>query len=207
VNADNCPDPVDTVWTAEKAEMVEHRPLRGACGHSRNVLPLETGTTRGRPRERGKSRETGPPYGYLAPAGGAQCRPSQATGRLTRRGRARPLHLIHGGALSDLPGQTILARINVAGRRRPGLRPRRSRVMTVSPDEPARSCCTESQGHPGHQGAAPRSLPAALSRPAAREGTAHRPSVQKRVDHLCKTGLSLCTRWGNAGDFAARPRP
>ena len=39
--------------------------------------------------------------GCLAPAGGAWRRPGQATGQPVRRGRARPLHLIHGGALPD----------------------------------------------------------------------------------------------------------
>ena len=46
-----------------------------------------------------RSRETGPSHGYLAPAGGARRRHGWATGQPVRRGRARPLHLIHGGAL------------------------------------------------------------------------------------------------------------
>ena len=71
------------------------------------LSPLETGTTRGRRRERGRSRETGHSRGYLAPAGGAQRRRSQLAG-LARRGRARPLHLIHGGALPDSARQERL---------------------------------------------------------------------------------------------------
>jgi len=39
--------------------------------------------------------------GYLAPAGGARRRQGRATGQPARRGRAGPLHLIHGGALPD----------------------------------------------------------------------------------------------------------
>jgi hypothetical protein len=50
--------------------MAVRRLLRGACVRSRNVLPLETGTTWGRRRKRGRSRETGFSHRYLAPAGG-----------------------------------------------------------------------------------------------------------------------------------------
>ena len=84
--------------------------LRGARGGSRNVSPLETGTTWVRPRERGRSRETGPSHGYLAPAGGARRRRSQLAGRLGAAPQARPLHLVHGGALSDSAGRKRLAR-------------------------------------------------------------------------------------------------
>ena len=80
------------------------------------LSPLETGTTRGRRRERGRSRETGHSRGYLAPAGGAQRRRSQLAG-LARRGRARPLHLIHGGALPDSARQERLGQGRHPGRR------------------------------------------------------------------------------------------
>src|SRR2546429_3549948 len=76
------------------------------------LSPLETGTTRGRRRERGRSRETGPSRGYLAPAGGARRAArgeDQATGRPARRGRARPLPLIHGGAVPDSAPQGRVA--------------------------------------------------------------------------------------------------
>jgi len=86
---------------AGKPGMAGHGLLRGARPCSRNVSPSETDTTWGRPRERERSRETGFSCGYLAPAGGARCRQGQATDQPARRGRAGPLHLIHGGALPD----------------------------------------------------------------------------------------------------------
>ncbi len=75
------------------------------------LSPLETGTTRGRRRERGRSRETGPSRGYSGPGGRRAARgEDQATGLSARRGRARPLHLIQGGAVPDSARQEGLAR-------------------------------------------------------------------------------------------------
>ena len=82
------------------------------------LSPLETGTTRGRRRERARSRETGPSRGYLAPAGGARRRRSQLAGQPARRGRARPLHLIHGGAVPDSARQERHCQDRHRGRRR-----------------------------------------------------------------------------------------
>jgi len=72
------------------------------------LSPLETGTTRGRPRERSRNRATRPWHGYPAPAGGARRQQGRLVG-LARRGRGRPLHLIHGGALSDSGGGNVPA--------------------------------------------------------------------------------------------------
>jgi len=108
-------------WIAEEPEMAARRPLRGARLCSTNALPLETGTTWGRPRQRGRNRETGPSHGYLAPAGGARRRQGQATGQPLRRGRAGPLHLIHGGALPDsAPAGMASHRLGIVGNRRNG---------------------------------------------------------------------------------------
>ena len=74
--------------------------LRDARICSRNVLPFGNWCHLGETPERGRSRETGPRAGAW-PGGGAWRRQSRATGQPVRRGRARPLHLIHGGASSD----------------------------------------------------------------------------------------------------------
>jgi len=104
-------------WIAEKPEMAGSGLLRGARGGSRNVSPLETGITWVRPRERGRSREAGPSHGYLAPAGGARRRRRQLAGRLGAAPQARPLHLIHGGALSDSARQETSCQARYPGNR------------------------------------------------------------------------------------------
>ena len=65
-------------------------------------LLLETNITRGRPRGRGRSRETGASRGCLAPA--AACGAGQPGDWPTWHGKAGrgPLHLIHGGDLCQL---------------------------------------------------------------------------------------------------------
>ena len=76
----------------------------GSCAASAEAVemlsPLETGTIWGRPRGRGRSRETGPSRGYLAPAAARGAGKARQLTELARRGRERPLHLIHGGAFS-----------------------------------------------------------------------------------------------------------
>ena len=86
---------------AGKPEMAGRGLLRGARPCSRNILPSETGTTWG--ATLGTLEEPGDrsSRGYLAPAGGTRRRYGQATDQPVRRGRAGPLHLIHGGALPD----------------------------------------------------------------------------------------------------------
>ena len=66
------------------------------------LSPLETGTTRGRRRERGRSRETGPSRGYLAPAGGA--RRSAKTRQLASRGGEAG----HGPSISYMEGPCLI---------------------------------------------------------------------------------------------------
>jgi hypothetical protein len=66
------------------------------------LSPLETGTTRGRRRERGRSRETGPWRGYLAPAGGAGR--SAKTRQLASRGGAAG----HGPSISYMEGPCLI---------------------------------------------------------------------------------------------------
>jgi hypothetical protein len=61
------------------------------------LSPLETGTTWGRPRERGRSRETGPWRGYLAPAVARGAGKARQLVGLARRGRARPPISYMGG--------------------------------------------------------------------------------------------------------------
>jgi len=79
------------------------------------LSPLETGTTWGRPRERGRSRETGPSSGYLAPAAARGVGQGQATGRPGAARPARPPHLIHGGAWSDSARRDVLCQDRHAG--------------------------------------------------------------------------------------------
>src|SRR5437868_8899113 len=98
------------LWIAKNLKMAGRRVLRGACTGSRNALPLETGTTPGatpgtreEPGDRPLARVPGP-GGRRAARG-----EDQATGRSARRGRARPLHLIRGGAVPDSARQECLA--------------------------------------------------------------------------------------------------
>ena len=82
------------------------RALRDACGGSNNTFTAGNGTTRG---DAGNTRGAGRP----APCAGtwprrAACGEDQATGLPTRRGRARPLHLIHGGPCLIQHGKNIL---------------------------------------------------------------------------------------------------
>jgi len=74
------------------------------------LSPLETGTTPGvtpgtreEPGDRPLARVPGP-GGRRAARG-----EDQATGQSARRGRARPLHLIHGGAVPDSARRERLA--------------------------------------------------------------------------------------------------
>ena len=73
------------------------QPARAIEMHS----PQETDTIRGQLRGRERNRATGVYRGCLALADGPRRRKDRATGRpWCGKGRARPLHLIHGGALS-----------------------------------------------------------------------------------------------------------
>jgi hypothetical protein len=105
---------------AEEPQMAGRRPLRGARVCGRNIPPLETGTARGRPRERGRSRETGASHGYLAPAGGGRRRRGRATGQpgAARPGGAPPSHTWRGPADSARPESRAPAR--QGGNRRDG---------------------------------------------------------------------------------------
>ena len=91
--------------------MAGRRALRGACGGSNNAFtagnghhPGATPGTREEPGDRPLARVPGP-GGRRAARG-----EDQATGQPARRGRARPLHLIHGGAVPDSARQERLAR-------------------------------------------------------------------------------------------------
>jgi hypothetical protein len=91
--------------------MAGRRALRCACGGSNNAFtagnghhPGATPGTREEPGDRPLARVPGP-GGQRAARG-----EDQATGQPARRGRARPLHLIHGGALPDSARQERLAR-------------------------------------------------------------------------------------------------
>jgi hypothetical protein len=72
------------------------------------LSPLETGTTWGRPRERGRSRETGPSRGYLAPAGGARRRRRPA-GWCGEAGQGPSISYMEGPCLI-LTGRNVFAR-------------------------------------------------------------------------------------------------
>jgi hypothetical protein len=70
------------------------------------ALPLETGPP-GETRERAEDRAAGASHGFLAPAVGAHREHGRATSQTDgARPKARPFHLIHGGALwhSARPG-------------------------------------------------------------------------------------------------------
>jgi hypothetical protein len=107
-------------WIAEQKEMAGRRALRGACGGSNNAFtagnghhPVATPGTREEPGDRPLARVPGP-GGRRAARG-----EDQAAGQSARRGRARPLHLIHGGAVPDSARRERLAG---AGTRHPGNR-------------------------------------------------------------------------------------
>lgn len=162
----------------------------GSCAAPAKAVEMshrsETGTTWGRPRERGRSRETGPSRGYLAPAGGARHRHSQATA--SRCGEAG-----QGPCISYMQGPClILPARNAAPAPAPHVGGRRN--------APAR--------HPVVRAGQPRFWTgcAATERPASAKVVGVDAAVHTHVDHLCKTAPGLCTRGGNAGDFAARPR-
>ena len=73
------------------------------------LSPPETGTTRGRRRERGRSRETGPSRGYLAPAGGAwrSAKTRQLASRSGEAGHGPSISYMEGPCLI-LPGRNVL---------------------------------------------------------------------------------------------------
>ena len=105
-------------WIAEKQEMAGRRALRGARGGSRNAFtagngyhPGATPGTREEPGDRPLARVPGP-GGRRAARG-----EDQGAGLPARRGRARPLHLIHGGAVPDSARQERLARAGTPGNR------------------------------------------------------------------------------------------
>ena len=88
--------------------MAGRRALRGARGGSRNAFTVGNGHHPGRRRERGRSRETGPSRGYLAPAGGARRRRSQLAGR-GEAGHGPSISYMEGPCLI-LPGRNVIAR-------------------------------------------------------------------------------------------------
>ena len=103
---------------AEKTEIIDFRLLRGVRGGSRNAFTVGNGLHLGATRERGRSRETGPSHGCLAPAGGAR---RQQPGNWPRPGAARlgkAPHLIHGGPCLILPGRNVFFQDRHAGNRR-----------------------------------------------------------------------------------------
>ena len=73
------------------------------------LSPLETGTTRGRRRERGRNRETGPSRGYLAPAGGARraAKTRQLASRRGGAGRGPSISYMEGPCLIP-PGRNVM---------------------------------------------------------------------------------------------------
>jgi len=81
------------------------------------LSPLETGTTRGRPRERGRSRETGPRAGIWprrAARGAGQAR-QLASGR-GEAGQGPSISYMEGPCLI-LPGRNVFARAGTRQRR------------------------------------------------------------------------------------------
>ena len=96
-------------WIAENKKWLAAGPCAAFAEAVIMLSPLETGTTWGWPRERGRSRETGLLARVPGP-GGRRAAPGKASqlAGLARRGRVRPLHLIHGGALPDSARQERL---------------------------------------------------------------------------------------------------
>ena len=58
------------VWIRKFLEIIGANLLCWPSGERRNLLSPETGTGRGRLRQRGKDRETGNSGGFLAPVAG-----------------------------------------------------------------------------------------------------------------------------------------
>jgi hypothetical protein len=55
------------VWTRDFLRLLAQTSCAGLPESCRKLLSPETGTGRGRPRQRGKDRETGNSSGFLAP--------------------------------------------------------------------------------------------------------------------------------------------
>ena len=92
------------------------------------LSPLETGTIRGRPRERGRSRETGPRAGTWprrAARGAAKTR--QLASRRGEAGQGPSISYMEGPCLI-LPGRNVFARAGTPAT--PECQPRRSGVRT-----------------------------------------------------------------------------
>ena len=217
--------------------MAGRRLLRGARVWSRNIPPLETGTTWGRPRERGRSRETGALYGCLAPAGGARRRHGQATDQPVRRGRAGPLHLIHGGPCLILPGRNARAWTGAPPAGMPAAMIRGQTGCVRGIEWVRRDGRREAQGWRGVRAVAPTTrfvrdhgvlaasgVPGRPAEDPARRGAMQAPSrspaegcppgnrpggraCAQACGSLVRNAPNLCTRGGNAGDPAARPPP
>jgi len=143
------------------------------------LSPLETGTTRGRRRERGRSRETGPSRGYLAPAGGA--RRSAKTRQLASRGGEAG----HGPSISYMEGPClILPGRNVLPGRHPGNR------GDAGPDD--RGPCRARTRFPGGR-AGPQAVSARAAGPAT--GPCRTAGVRARM-----TGCrAVASRDGSGG--------
>src|SRR5580693_10641803 len=98
--ADNQPRSVGNMWTAKKPK--NELPLALARRSLRQVemlLPLETGTIRGQPRDAGTA---GKPVVLAGTWHWRAARGAGEAGQLAdpeRRGRQGPLHLIRGGGL------------------------------------------------------------------------------------------------------------
>jgi len=206
---------------AEKQEMACRRALRGACGGSNNAFtagnghhPGATPGTREEPGDRPLARVPGP--------GGrsAARREDQATGQPARRGRARPLHLIHGGTQRRRrlsPGSLSVSRT----RRRQDHDERDNRQAPGDAGRLSRRACGEHLVPAVVGDGIQAQARSASCVPAASRKNRHADplpaspvrervtgfAVHNHVDHLCKTAPGLCAHWGNAGDRVTGPRP
>jgi len=82
------------------------------------LSPLETGTTWGRPWERGRSRETGPRMGAWHPRAARRDSKARQLAGLGEARSGKAPHLIHGGPCLILVGSNVLFQDRGAGNRR-----------------------------------------------------------------------------------------
>ena len=158
------------------------------------LSPLETGTARGRPRERGRSRETGSRAGtWPRRAARGAARTRQLASRRGEAGQGPSISYMEGPCLI-LPGSNVFARAGTPAT--PECQPRRSGVRTQH---------GRVLGRPRPGGSADGSRRAG-NRPV-QDGRSAGPQgwVPRRARSVCPAGSDGRRSWtGRAGDLGGR---
>jgi hypothetical protein len=155
------------------------------------LSPLETGTTWGRPWERGRSRETGPRTGAWHPRAARRDSKARQLAGLGEARSGKAPHLIHGGPCLILVGRNVLFQDRHAGNRRNATRDdpshtrERRRVPHAAGQRP------EAVGAQAVVPAAPTKATASIATRVSHDLIRARPGGSRPLCRPCDVGTTL----------------